>query len=829
LLTTSATIILISSFAGIVSAIFWQSFLAAEKQQAQKQVDYVLEDIYKRVDRPNAHNQKFPNLDESNLRQMSRADILVRAYPIEAQDLPIPLAELPAVSLDNIRLDRDISAYTQLVDENTISSYTLLLDFDGKPALVLRVDSPRTIYQEGKRSWQYLMLFTLMLGGVTTGVTYKFSGALVTYLKEREKIRRELFLEKEMAQVTLQSISEGLITIDRQGCIETINPVAEKLTGYARDEARGKNFSEVFNVIEEQSRKIGNYAFTTTLEQGKVNNSCDRDLLVSQDGREFAIDYSIAPIRSSQAEIMGAVIVFRDVTEARRMAQQLSWHASYDPLTGLANRREFERYLRRAIATAKRGQQEHTLAFLDIDRFKIVNDTSGHIAGDELLRQISMLLQDNLRQADMISRFGGDEFAILLHSCEQEEAIVILQGLVEIIKGFRFVWQDKLFTLGASVGITAVTADSADMTQLLSRADAACYVAKEQGRNRVYVSCQEDTNHPHGEMEWAARIQQALENNQFRLYYQTISPLPSFPNLNNSTANNVGVVNSLSNGNSNNSGNNSGNNLGNNLGNSFTLHREQIIKDKNIKDKNIKDKNNVTPFLKSSLRENHYEILLRLVDEDNSLIMPSVFMPAAERYHLMPMIDRWVIKTLFSLEEIWELYRHSPCQSLFTINLSGASLNEESFWEFLVEQIDQHRIPPRLLCFEITETVAIANITKTSRFIRQMRELGCRFSLDDFGSGMSSFGYLKNLPVDYLKIDGEFIKDIVESSTNAEIVAAIHRIGHVMGMQTIAEYVTNQKVWQKVAAIGIDYAQGYYINRPQPLNPEVFLESQAVS
>ncbi len=825
MLTTSATIILISSFVGIVSAIFWQSFLAAEKQQAQKQVNYVLEDIDNRVDRLDAQNLDFANLDETSLRQISRSDILVRFYPIEAQDLPIPLTELPAVSLDKIRLDQHISAHFQLVDENTISSYTLLLDFANNPALVLRVDSPRTIYQEGKQSWQYLMLFTLMLGGVTTGMTYKFSGALVTHLKEREKIRRELFLEKEMAQVTLQSISEGLVTIDRQGCIEAINPVAEKLMGYASAEAKGKNFSQVFHVIEEQSRKISNSAFITTLEQGKVNNSCDRDLLVSQDGREFAIDYSIAPIRSFQGEIMGAVIVFRDVTEARRMAQQLSWQASYDPLTGLANRREFERYLRRAIATAKRGQQEHTLAFLDIDRFKIVNDTSGHIAGDELLRQISMLLQDNLRQTDMISRFGADEFAILLYSCKQEKAIMILQGLVELIKGFRFVWQDKLFTLGASVGVTAVTADSPDVTQILSRADAACYVAKEQGRNRVYVYCQEDANRPHGEMEWAAKIQQALENDQFRLYYQTISPLPGSSNLSSSPVSNVSVVNSLSNGNS----SNLGNNLDNNLGNNLAIHREQNIKDKHVKDKNTKDKNNVTPFPKPSLREEHYEILLRLVDQDNSLIMPSVFMPAAERYHLMPMIDRWVIKNLFSLEEIWEIYRHSPCQSLFTINLSGASLNEESFWEFLVEQIDQYKIPPHLLCFEITETVAIANITKTSRFIRQMRELGCRFSLDDFGSGMSSFGYLKNLPVDYLKIDGEFIKDIVESSTNVEIAAAIHRIGHVMGMQTIAEYVTNQKVWQKVAAIGIDYAQGYYINRPQPLNPKVFLESKAVS
>lgn len=644
------------------------------------------------------------------------------------------------------------------------------------------------------------MFFLFLLGGGATAITYKLTQKLIRYLQEREGIQRELFLERELAHVTLQSINEGIMTIDCDGCIKDLNPIAEKLTGCSSAAATGQKFSEVFSILEEQTRNLQDGVLETVLQTGQVHYSPDRDLLRNRDGREFAIDYSIAPIRSSLGEIMGAVVVFRDVSESRRMAQQLSWQASYDPLTGLANRREFERYLRRAIATAKREKREHTLAFMDLDRFKIVNDTSGHIAGDELLRQVSMLLQDNLRQTDLIARFGGDEFAILLYGCQQEEAIPILQNLVDIIKGFRFVWQDKLFTLGASVGITAVTTNSSDITQMLSRADAACYVAKEQGRNRVYVYRSEDKylRQPHGEMEWAGKIQEALEFGGFCLYYQTIVPLRcpkaagTFRDKRDKTILRQDSVTKL---------------------------RQDSATSKEIK---------VAP-LEPDYRQEHYEILLRLVDENNNLITPGVFMPAAERYQLMPTIDRWVVKTLFSMEEIWDNYRDHQRPSLFTINLSGASLNEESFWEFLTTQIALHKIPPHLLCFEITETVAISNITQTCRFIRQMRDLGCSFSLDDFGSGMSSFGYLKNLPVDYLKIDGEFIKDIVDSSTNAEIAAAIHRIGRVMGMQTIAEYVTNQEVWQKVLAIGIDYAQGYYINKPQPLTAEAFLESRQVS
>ncbi len=743
-------------------------------------------------------------LDRHKLQQISQANRLnIKLYSVHKPHLPIPLEKLIPFGLSEIKINQESRAWIHADDESTISSYLLLKDNYGQPSLILQVDSPRTSYQQGKLSWSYLMFFIVLLGGGSTAITYKLTQKLMRYLQERDGIQRELFLEKELAHVTLQSINEGIITVDRDGCIKDLNPIAEQLTGYLSHAATGKSFAEIFWVFEEQTKTAQDGYLENVLQTGEVHHSPDRDLLRNRYGREFAIDYSIAPIRSALGEIMGAVVVFRDVSESRKMAQQLSWQASYDPLTGLANRREFERYLRRAIATAKRERREHTLAFLDLDRFKIVNDTSGHIAGDELLRQVSMLLQDNLRQADLIARFGGDEFAILLYGCPEEEAVRIVQNLVDIIKGFRFVWQDKLFTLGASVGITAITTHSSDITQILSRADAACYIAKEQGRNQVYVYRSEDNylSQPHGEMEWAGKIQEALKFGGFQLYYQTIVPLRC-PKTARIMKQKTGLWQE-----------------------SRTNHRQEAVT--SAKDSKI------TPlerdYREPDYRQEHYEILLRLVDENNNLITPGVFIPAAERYQLMPTIDRWVVKTLFSMKEIWETYRDHQHHALFTINLSGASLNEESFWEFLTSQIALHQIPPHLLCFEITETVAITNITKTSRFIRQMRELGCSFSLDDFGSGMSSFGYLKNLPVDYLKIDGEFIKDIIDSSTNAEIAAAIHRIGHVMGMQTIAEYVTNQEVWQKVLEIGIDYAQGYYIHQPQPLTAEVFLESRQVS
>jgi len=434
--------------------------------------------------------------------------------------------------------------------------------------------------------------------------------------------------------------------------------------------------------------------------------------------------------------------------ELTQVNEQLSWQASHDALTGLVNRRKFKQCLEEAITTARTSHQEHALCYFDLDRFKIVNDTCGHLAGDELLRQVSALLQTRCRKTDTLARLGGDEFGLLLHQCSLEQALPVAQALHESIQAFRFVWQAKPFSIGVTIGMVAINAQSTSLDSVLSAADTACYAGKNQGRNRVHVYQAEDGElaQQRSEVQWVAQINQALAENRFCLYNQTIASL---------TAKSTGE---------------------------------------------------------------HYEVLLRLVNETGEVILPMAFLPAAERYNLMPTIDRWVLSTFFAGVSASSGAKGSTIpQSLYAINLSGASVNDDQFIDFLKQQFDIHQIPPQQICFEITETVAIANLSKAAILIHEIRALGCRFALDDFGSGMSSFAYLKHLPVDYLKIDGCFIKDIVNDPIAASMVEAINRICHVMGIQTIAEFVTSETILTKVRTLGVDYAQGYAIALPQPI------------
>ncbi|WP_375507036.1 EAL domain-containing protein [uncultured Nostoc sp.] len=583
----------------------------------------------------------------------------------------------------------------------------------------------------------------------------RFVGGVAIDITQQKQLEQALFQEKELAQVTLQSIGDAVITTDAMGRIQYLNPVAEAIAGWSQAEVQGLPLFDVFRLVDEITRQPVPHPVEKALREGCIAKLVKNTVLVTRSGNDLPIDDSAAPIRARDGQIVGAVMVFQDVSHTRNLTHQLSWQASHDALTGLVNRREFENYLENALTIAKQYDQTHILCYLDLDNFKIVNDTCGHAAGDQLLRQVATLYQSEIRKTDILARLGGDEFGILLSQCPLDQAIRIANTLRDRVKAFRFVWQDKLFTIGVSIGIAIITADTTNIASVLIAADSACYAAKNNGRNRVHIYQTNDLNlaRQQGEMQWVTRLTQALEENRFYLYYQSIVPTTPTP---------------------------------------------------------------------SSKR--HYEVLLRLWDETGNLILPGAFIPAAERYNLMHLIDRWVVRTLFAALEqhCCSSCEHCStenayCGCIHAVNLSGASINDDEFIDFLREQFALHQIPPSRICFEITETVAIANLTKAVEFINDLRSLGCCFALDDFGSGMSSFAYLKNLPVDYLKIDGGFIKNIVDNPIDSVMVEAIHQIGQVMGIQTIAEFVENDAILEKVTTLGVSYAQGYGIAKPRPL------------
>ena len=561
--------------------------------------------------------------------------------------------------------------------------------------------------------------------------------------QDRRRFEAMLFAEKERALVTLQSIGDAVITTDTMGHVEFLNPVAEQLTGWSTEEARGMNLSEVFRIVNEITRATVENPVEKALRRNGIVGLANHTVLIRRDGHEFSIEDSAAPIRNREGKVIGVVLVFHDVTQSRLMAREISYQATHDALTGLSNRREFELQLNSLISNAVSEHRQHALLYLDLDQFKIVNDTCGHSAGDELLRQLTVILQARIRDADMLARLGGDEFGVLLGNCPLDQAQRVAEELIESVKAFHFCWGDKTFAVGASIGMIAIDDESQDWASLLSNADTACYIAKEKGRNRVQVYHDEDTDltRRHSEMHWVGRISKAFEDDRFLLYYQPIVA--------------------------------------------------------------------TTP---DSAEPPHFEVLVRMLDEEGQIVAPGVFIPAAERYNLMTTLDRWVVnKALYWLA----VHKYTPM--ICAINLSGHSLGDERFLDFVMARIKESGVTPAHICFEITETAAIANLTRAIHFIRELKLLGCRFSLDDFGSGLSSFAYLKNLPVDYLKIDGSFVKDMDHNDTNFAMVEAINNIGHTMKIRTIAEFVENQAILNKLKALGVDYAQGYGIARPAPL------------
>jgi diguanylate cyclase (GGDEF)-like protein/PAS domain S-box-containing protein len=566
---------------------------------------------------------------------------------------------------------------------------------------------------------------------------------------DRKRAEAELFREKERVQVTLESIGDGVITTDVAGRIDYLNPVAEELTGWSNAQASGQPLSSVFQVKSENTHKPLPDPVMQCLREQRSIHFPDSALLTHRGGyREFSIEVTASPIRQHAAEIIGAVLVLHDVTTLRNMARQMAWQARHDPLTGLINRGEFEVRLEQAIESARSGHTQHALCYLDLDQFKIVNDTCGHIAGDDLLKQLTAHLQMRVRETDTLARLGGDEFGILLEHCPIELASETAEMLREVVKKFRFAWEDKVFEIGASIGVVPITTDSGSIVDVLSAADSACYVAKDHGRNRIHVYQPEDSalTTRHGEMQWVHRVHSALGEDRFRLFFQKVLPLSA------------------------------------------------------------------------DEHEQYGEILVRLVDEQGKLVLPMAFIPAAERYQIMPAIDRWVLSATLTA-----LRKRAPVLgeiSVCAINLSGQSLCDDHFLASVVNILDASSINPAHICFEITETAAIANLTRAMRFITVLKGMGCRFALDDFGSGLISFMHLKHLPVDFLKIDGSFVRDMVKDPVDAAMVEAINRIGHVMGIRTIAEAVEDQMTLESLRDLGVNYAQGTIIAKPEPFEVE---------
>ncbi len=538
----------------------------------------------------------------------------------------------------------------------------------------------------------------------------------------------------------VESSSSVVFITNLDGDIEYINPRFTEVTGYTKEDAIGqtprilKSGETPKEIFEDMWETITNGREW----KGEVHNR-------RKDGTFYWGRVSISGIKDSQEKITHFVGIQEDVTYEHELSEQLSYQASHDILTGLINRRAFERRVGRLLSTARQDRDEHAICFMDLDQFKVVNDIGGHRAGDEMLCQLSLVLKSLVRHRDTLARLGSDEFGVLMEHCSLDDAYRVATSLQKAIQDYQFLWEGHKLKVGVSIGLVPITAVTTNLTELMKQADSACQMSKDKGRNRIHVYHEGDKElaQRHGEMQWVARINQALEEDRFCLYAQSIVP------LNDST-------------------------------------------------------------------EKHYEFLIRMKEENGKTILPGAFLPAAERYSLISKIDHWVIKKAFGL--LADNPEFLEQVDFCSVNLSGQSITENNFLEFIIFQLDKSGIPGEKICFEITETAAITNLNLAVKLIKTLKGLKCRFALDDFGSGLSSFAYLKNLPVDNLKIDGMFVKNIVYSPIDHAMVKSINEIGQVMGMKTIAEFVENDEIKNMLREIGVDYGQGYGIDQPHPLD-----------
>jgi len=582
-------------------------------------------------------------------------------------------------------------------------------------------------------------------------VVFDGQQALLTVARDithRKSMEASLGRGKLQARITLESIGEGVVTTDTIGNIDYMNETAEELSGASRSMSLGKRLTDLIALVDETDREsLGDPVERCLVEHKRISLGRRALLLSKHGGRERSIELTASPIRAPDGSVAGCVIIFHDVSELRGLARQMSYQASHDALTGLVNRAEFETRLEAALQTARAGNGAgHVVCYLDLDRFKAVNDTCGHLAGDNLLREIASLLREKVRDSDTVARLGGDEFGLLLIGCPLDKARQITEDICQAVADYRFVWRDQIFDIGVSVGVVEIGHESGSPEMVLGAADSACYVAKQHGRGRVHVysALDEIVARQRGEIQWLQRLQHALKENGFELFVQPI----------------ISVAGRVDSG----------------------------------------------PAL---------ELLLRMRDESGGLIAPAQFLHAAERYQLMTDIDRWVVQaTLTALSSGSIRVPDGRCCS---INLSSQTLGDETFLEFVVEALDHSGVDPGKLCFEIPEAAVVGNIEHTRRFINVLHGIGCQFGLDDFGSGIGSFSNLKQLAIDYLKIDGTYIRNIAQDSVNHAMVTAMIKLARTLDFRVVAEEVEDRESFEAVRQMGVDFVQGFVVERPHPM------------
>jgi diguanylate cyclase (GGDEF)-like protein/PAS domain S-box-containing protein len=558
---------------------------------------------------------------------------------------------------------------------------------------------------------------------------------------------------------TLRSIGDGIIITDSSGAITNANPVAEKLLGRRLAAINGRLVSEVINLHDQRDQSVIENPVMTCLQTKEINVVNDHDIVIRRsDDTTVPIQTSVAPILDDRDQLMGTIMVIHDVTEQRELLQKIEHQAFHDPLTGLINRHALMRELDLAWSMSREHNSEHVLVFIDLDRFKIVNDTCGHHAGDELLKGLTSLIRQQIRVSDILSglsreegaigdalaRVGGDEFALFLYDCPLDAARRISQQIIEDIREYVFVWDDQQFRVGASIGIATMTANNTSINEVIRNADSACYEAKNLGRGKVciHTTDHEQIDRRHREMAWVPRLNQALVENHFVLNRQSIVPLST-----------------------------------------------------------------------DDCRHQYYEVLISLKGRGrDEYIAPNAFLPAAERYHLMVDIDRWVLSHAFA-----EMSKAGD-QDIYSINLSADSLGDIELLDYILSGIDYYRLSPQRLIFEISGNAAIGNMQTCQSMIDTLRRRGCRFALGDFGLSLSYFSYMKTLKVDFVKIDGILMKHVADDPMDYTIVESINRLAQNLGMLTVAEHVEDEACLNAVMQIGVDYVQGWAVGLPSVWN-----------